>query len=181
MPESLTRSFSRALSSGDNRKATVMLRHRPCESVAFLDIFLLLSQLAQGVRHFLLGGGEQVGVTVGNVNALMAHPVSDGHCAVSLADKQGHMGMPQIMDANFLQPLPFTPQLHFAVKVILRHRKQPVLRLQLVLHPQIIPQFVAKEVGNLHLPLAFGRFGVSNKVPAINMLEGFGNRNGPGL
>ena len=85
------------------------------------------------------------------------------------------------MDANFLQPLPFTPQLHFAVKVILRHRKQPVLRLQLVLHPQIIPQFVAKEVGNLHLPLAFGRFGVSNKVPAINMLEGFGNRNGPGL
>ena len=71
-----------------------MLRCRLCRSVILADMLFNHPFTVQPVRHIHLLGGEEVGVAVGDVDALVSHAVRDGHGAESHVDQQAHMAVP---------------------------------------------------------------------------------------
>ena len=77
-PERATARLICSFSYGETRKPTVMLRCRLWRSVILADMRFNHPFTVQPVCHVHLPGGEEVGVAVGDVNALVSHAIRSG-------------------------------------------------------------------------------------------------------
>ena len=114
--------------------------------------------------------GEQVGVTVSNVDTLMPHPVSDCQGRKAHVNQQGDVAMPQIVYSDPLDPGLFRSPVHLTMEVGFCYREDTVCRLYGVQALDVVLHFITEESGHLNDPVALGRLGVSDNIPALDTL-----------
>ena len=85
-------------------------------------------------------------IAISNLDALMAEAISDCYRRESHLDEQGHMGVPQVMNTNPLHARRLRSAIHFVMQIALRDREQPVVRLDAVLNPDVILNFITQEL-----------------------------------
>lgn len=157
-------------SSGDALNPTVTFLHRPLWSSDFIVIaIILLPKIIELFGHLRLDRGKQVGVPIRDIDALMPHPICNGHSAVTHVNQKRNVGMPEVMDTDPLNPCRLGTAGHLVVEKAFRHRKQPISRLQILTHRHIVFQLIAEKLGHQNLPLALGSLGFGDDVFALDI------------
>ena len=101
-----------------------------------------------------------MGVAVGDVDALVPHPLGDGHRAVPQMDEQRHMGVAQIVNPDTLDAALRRPALQLPAEKTLGHGKSPVVGPQVVHHGEIVLNLFAEKCRHgdgTHAPAGLGR------------------------
>lgn len=108
--------------------------------------------LIERVRHLCLLGWKEVGVSVGDVYALMAD--SFGYCerGESHVYEQRYMAVSEIVDANSLNAAFLASSLHLVAEEVLCYREYPVMGSEVVPQLQELPHFLVEELRHGYLP-----------------------------
>ena len=120
-----------------------------------------------------------MGVLIGDVHALMPHPVCDCQCREAHLDQQRYMGVPQVVDSDALHPGFLGSPVHLVVQVALGHLKDPLVWLDFVEGFQIVSDLVRQKLRHLDDPDTLGCFRVGDHIPAFQPLIGFGDGEQP--
>ena len=120
-----------------------------------------------------------MGVLIGDVHALMPHPVCDCQSREAHLDQQRYMGVPQVVDSDALHPGFLGSPVHLVVQVALGHLKDPLVWLDFVEGFQIVSDLVRQKLRHLDDPDALGCFRVGDHIPAFQPLIGFGDGEQP--
>lgn len=89
------------------------------------------------------------------------------------------MGVAQVMDPDPEHPGFGAPLLHDTVEIALGQGEQSVIGTEVILHPDVITEFLGQEVRHLDHPVALRGLGFGDDVPAVQMLKGFRDGQGP--
>ena len=75
--------------------------------------------IVQAVSHFRLIIGKQVGIPVGDVDALVAYTFSNCHGGESHFDEKRNVGVPQIVNPNAFDACLFCAPVHLVMQIVL--------------------------------------------------------------
>lgn len=116
--------------------------------------------------------GEEVGVTVGDVDAFMSHAGGNCHGTEAHVDQQRYMPVTDIMHANSFDPGRTAAPIHFVIEIILCDRKDAIL-----LHPieglDVFLHFLTEEFGHLDRANVLLCLRCSDHVLSVEPLVGF--------
>ena len=116
--------------------------------------------------------GKEVRVAERDVCALVAEAVGDGHGGIAHVDKEGHVAVSQVVDADALHARRLAAARHLVVHAVLGEREHAlVVPHGMPLEP--VGQLVGEEAGHGHGPHGFRRLGVGDDVAALEALVGF--------
>ena len=112
-----------------------------------------------------------MGVLIGDIHALMPHPVCDCQSREAHLDQQRYMGVPQVVDSYPLYPGCLGSPVHLVVQVALGHLKDPLVWLDFVEGFQIVSDLVRQKLRHLDDPDALGRFRVGDHIPSLSVFD----------
>ena len=92
-------------------------------------------------------------IIVGDVNALMAHPVRDGRGRESHVNQKRHRAMTNIVDSDARHPGFFGSPVHLPVKIALGDGKHPVIQPDAVKHLDVILDFLGQKLRHSDDPI----------------------------
>ena len=84
-------------------------------------------------------------IVVGDVDAFMANAVCNRYRREPLINQQADMAVTQVVNANALYVSVFAAALHLAIKIAFRDWKQPIIQANVILHLQILLDFVCQK------------------------------------
>ncbi len=107
---------------------------------------------------------------VGDVNALMAHPVRDGRGGESHVNQKRHRAMTDIVDSDARHSRFFGSPGHLPVEIALGDSEHSVIRPDPVEHLDVILDFRRQKLRHGNDPVTLFRFGGGNQILAVQPL-----------
>ena len=121
----------------------------------------------EDVRHVPLLIWEQVGVAIGDVNALVAHPVGDCHGGEAKVDQERNVAVPQVVNPDLLDPCKLCGGLQGVVEGVLGERKEALVFVRLPLHLHVFLELLCEEPREGDDPFRLLRLRLADDVPAV--------------
>ena len=121
-----------------------------------------------------------MGVTVGDIDALMSHTIRDGYRTEAHVDQQRYMTVTNIMHANPFDPGRTAAPIHFVIEIVLCDREDTILLLHSIEGLHVFLHFLTEEFGHPDRPNALLRLRCSDHVllvePLVGLADGHGTR-----
>ena len=114
-----------------------------------------------------------MGIAIGDLDALVTHPVRNGHSGKAHINKQADVTVPQIVDPDALDPGGLGTSVHLVMEIAFGHGENAVLLFYPIEHPQIVLHFLAEKLRHLDGAIAFLGFRTGNHILAVEPLIGF--------
>ena len=105
-----------------------------------------------------------------------AYTVSNGHSAVALTDQKRYMGVAKIVNTDLFHAQFFTAGTHLVMEITFGDREQTIFSLYVILHLDIVCQFVTEEAREFNDALTLGGLRIRNDILTTNTLVGLCDR-----
>ena len=119
-----------------------------------------------------------MGITVGNVDALMPHSVSNCQSGKTHVNQKGDVAVSQIMDSDALYSGFLAPSVHLAMEIVLTDRENALLLVRAVKHPDVVLHLLTEKLRHLDDPVALRRLRTGDDIlslePLIGFVDGYG-------
>ena len=113
-----------------------------------------------------------MGIAIGDLDALVTHPVRDGHSGKAHINQQADVTVPQIVDSDALDSGGLGASVHLVMEVAFGHGENAVLLFQPVEHSKIVLHFLAEKLRHLDGTVAFPGFRAGNYILTVEPLIG---------
>ena len=113
-----------------------------------------------------------MGIAIGDLDALVTHPVRNGYSGKAHINQQADVTVPQIVDPDALYPGGLGSSIHLVMEIAFGHGKNAILLFQPVEHPQIVLYFLTEKPRHLDGTVAFPDFRAGNYILAVKPLIG---------
>ena len=119
-----------------------------------------------------------MGITVGDVDALMPHTIGDCQSGKAHVNQKGDMAVSQIVYSDAFYSGFLASSVHLTVEIVLADGENALLLIWTVKHPNVVLHLLTEKLRHLDDPVALGRFGTGDDILPLKPLIGFADGHG---